>query len=74
MTWLKFIGLVVSGLVGLYRWLDRLRLLSEAQQKLLRELETRNRAIAKEVSSVRKRSDDNADMSTDIFNRDNDPK
>lgn len=74
MTWLKFIGLVVSGLVGLYRWLDRFRLLSEAQQKLMRELEVRNRAIAKEINTVRKHSGDNIDLSADIFNRDNDPK
>lgn len=74
MTWLKFVGLVVSGLVGLYRWLDRFRLLTEAQQKLMRELEVRNRAIAKEISSVRKHSSDSTDLSADIFNRDNDPK
>lgn len=74
MTWLKFVGILVSGLVGLYRWLDRFRILNEAQQRLLRELEVKNRAIAKEVNSVRKRSGDNPDLSTDLFNRDNDPK
>lgn len=74
MTWLKLVGVLVSGLVGLYRWLDRFRVLSEAQQRLLFELEVKKRAIAKEVNAVRKRSNDSPDLSTDIFNRDNDPK
>lgn len=74
MTWLKVVGLLVSGLAGLYRWLDRFRLLTEAQRRLMLELESKNRAIAKEISAVRKRSGDNPDVSSDIFNRDNDPK